>query len=95
MARGKTETLPGVSNGKIIQEVSEAAESYENIRDKRMKLTEQESEANTNLVTVMRKHKLKAYRDDNFDPPLMVELAAKDATIKAKVKREKAEAEVE
>lgn len=93
MARGKTETLPGVSNGKIIKEISDAAENYENIRDQRMELTKQEVDANDKLVAVMRKHKIRAYRDDNYHPPLTVELAAKDATIKAKVRREKAQAE--
>lgn len=95
MARGKTETLPGVTDGKIIKEVSDAAEEYENLRDKRMKLTEEESEANDRLVKVMNKHKLKAYRDGNYHPPLTVQLQPKDATIKAKVRREKDKAEAE
>lgn len=93
MARGKTETLPGVPNGKIIKEISDAAEDFENIRDRRMKLTEDEKESNEKLVEVMKKHKLKAYRDDNYEPALTVALSAKDPTIKAKVRREKAEAD--
>ena len=91
MKRAKTETLPGVPNGKIIKEISDAAEEYENVRDRRMELTEEEKELNDKLVELMRKHKLKAYRDSNYDPPLTVTLSAKDPTIKAKVKRDKAE----
>ena len=89
MARGKTETLPGVTNGKIIKEVSDAAEEYENIRDKRVALLAQEVEANAALVEVMRKHKLTSYRDDGYTPSLTVELKPKYATIRAKVRREK------
>lgn len=92
MARAKTPSLPGVPNGKIIKEVSEAAERYEAIRNSRQQLTEQEVIANGELVSVMKKHKLKVYKDDDYDPPLIVELAAKDPSIKAKVKRERAAA---
>ena len=94
MARAKTAALPGVENGKVIKEISDAAEAYEKIRDRRMDLTEKENEANGLLVTLMKKHKLKIYKDDdNFEPALMVDLTVKDPTERAKVRRDKKEKE--
>lgn len=87
MARGKNETLPGIPDMKVIKEISDAAESYETLRDRRMAALTKEVEANAELVTAMRKHKLKAYKDDNYSPPLIVTLAAKDPTTKARVRR--------
>ncbi len=92
MARPKNGRLPGIENGKIIKEVSNAAEAYEEARDERMKMLEKEIEAKDHLAEVMKKHKLKVYKDDDFEPPLICffEHIGKD---NVKVKREKAEAE--
>ena len=93
MAKQKNGSLPGIENGKIIKEVSEAAEAYENARDKRMKLTEKEVEAQDYLAEVMKKHKLKAYRDDDYEPPLICFI--QESKDKVKVRRGKTDAEAE
>ena len=87
MAR-KQEALPGVA-GKKIKELSEAMEAYEEIKNTRIALSNKEIEANEKVVELMHKHKVKVYRDDDYEPSLIGELAAKDPTIKAKVYREK------
>ncbi len=91
MARGRNETLPGIPDMKVIKEISDAAELYETVRDRRMDQLKKEVEANEELVTVMKKHKLKAYKDDNYSPPLLVTLAAKDPSVRARVRRGKEE----
>lgn len=52
MATKQTE-LPGTERP-AIPEIDEAADAYRSVRDKRMKLTEQEITAKTNLIEVMR-----------------------------------------
>lgn len=93
MARAKNETLPGIPDMKVIKEISDSAEEYENYRDKRMAALTKEIEANAALVGLMKKHKLKEYKDSNYSPPLLVTLAAKDPTTKARVRRGKEEEE--
>ncbi len=61
---------------KSIKEVDAAAEAYVEARDERMQLTEREVEARDALITVMKKHKLDLYRDDDAAPPLLVTLIA-------------------
>lgn len=86
--RIKTETLPGIPAQKIIKEVSEAAIAYEEARNRRMKLTEKEVESQEKLIVALIEHEIKgSYRDDSYDPPLIVEWKHSD---KAKVRREKA-----
>lgn len=52
-----------------------------------MKLTQKEAEAQAVLIAALIKHEIKGpYRDDNYDPPLIVEWRHSD---KAKVRREK------
>lgn len=48
--------IPGTERPKI-KPIEEAAEAYRAIRDKRMRLTEQEVTARTNLITVMEKNR--------------------------------------
>jgi len=49
---GKQATIPG-TNGKAITEIDRAAEAYVEIRNKRMKLTTKEVEAQATLVAAM------------------------------------------
>lgn len=65
--------IPGTDSEKI-KEVDDAAEGYVKARDKRMKLTEAETEAREALISVLKKHKLEVYRDDDATPPLLVTL---------------------
>lgn len=93
-AKGKTAALPGVEDGRVVKEISDAAAEYEKIRDRRMKLTEEESEANERLVKAMKKHRRKVYKDaDNYEPALVVNLTVKDPTERAKVNRDKPKGE--
>jgi hypothetical protein len=69
---------------KRIKEVDDAMESYVDARDERMALTEKEVDALAALATVMKKHKLNVYRDDNADPPLVVEVTPGEDKIKVK-----------
>lgn len=82
MARQKE--LSGIEK-ESVKEIEEAAESYVEARDKRMKLTEKEVERKAALIEVMRKHKRTVYRDDNAAPPLLVTL--KEGTVSVKVTR--------
>jgi hypothetical protein len=69
--------IPG-TEPKRIKEVGDAAEAYVDMRDKRMKLTEKESEAKLSLIEVMKKHGLTVYKDEDAAPPLVVTLKTKD-----------------
>jgi len=84
---GKQATIPG-TNGKAITEIDRAAEAYVEIRNKRMKLTTKEVEAQATLVAAMQKHKLSAYRCTSTDELLDVTLVS---ISKAKVKSPKDE----
>lgn len=63
--------LPGLER-KVVKEINTAAEAYVSARDKRMQLTEKESEAKQALLDVMKKHKTEIYRDDDVNPPLVI-----------------------
>lgn len=84
---GKQATIPGTTP-KAIAEIDRAAEAYVEIRDKRMKLTAKEVEAQATLVAAMQKHKLDAYRCTSTDDPLDVTMIV---VAKAKVKAPKDE----
>ncbi len=86
---GKQATIPG-TNHKAIAEIDRAAEAYVDIRDKRMKLTTKEVEAQATLVAAMQKHNLQVYRCNATDDPLDVTLIS---ATKAKVKSPKDDAE--
>lgn len=84
-SRGKRQMeIPGTEQ-KQIKEVTDAAEVYEAVRDKRMALTEKETAAMATLVEVMTKHKITAYKDSNAVPPLVV--VVQPGKVKAKVSR--------
>ena len=89
MAR-KQGTLPGMAK-KTIKEVDDAAEAYQEVKEKRMELTRDEKTAKDALVFVMRKHNLEVYKDTTVSPALVVHLLpGKDG-----VKVSKADEEIE
>lgn len=64
--RPKQRPLPGMERA-VAKDVEEAADAFVNIRDRRMSLTEKESEAQATLLAAMKAHKLSSYRyDENF-----------------------------
>lgn len=81
MATKRQAQIPGTETKKI-KELDAAAESYVEQRDKRMKLTDKEKEAKAALVTVMKKHGLTVYKDEDASPPLIVTLTAGDDKVK-------------
>lgn len=82
--------VPGTEK-KTIKELDAAAEAYVEARDARMKKTEKEVEAKEALISVMKKHELTVYKDDDADPPLIVTLTPG----KDKVKVTQADGETE
>lgn len=82
MARQKE--LTGIEK-ESIKEIDDAAEAYEDVRDRRMALTKEEVERQRALVEAMRRHKRRVYRDDTASPPLLVTLT--ETEVKVKVKR--------
>jgi hypothetical protein len=93
MARTKKQLpIPGTEK-ETIKEVDSAAEAYVEARDERIRLTDKEVDAKDALVTVMKKHKLDVYRDENAVPPLIVTLIPGED--KVKVSRAKDEEDEE
>ena len=73
---GKQIAIPGTTQ-KAVKEIDQAAEAYVDVRDKRMKLTTKEVEAQATLVAAMQKHTLLAYRCTSTDEPLDVTMVTK------------------
>lgn len=67
-----------------IPELEAAAEAYVAMRDKRMKLTEEEVEKRDQLAGLMKKHNLTFYEDLNAVPPLVVTLKVGEPKVKVK-----------
>lgn len=84
---GNQTQIPGTTQ-KAIPEIDAAAEAYVDVRNKRMKLTVKEVEAQATLVAAMQKHKLEAYRCTSTDEPLDVTMVS---LLKAKVRAPKDE----
>ncbi len=78
----KQQELPGVERPSI-KEVEEAAEDFRLKRNARMLSMGPEKEAKTNLLTVLKKHKLKDYRYEGED--------AEGETVEFEIKRESKE----
>lgn len=78
-----------------IKEVDTAAEAYVEARDERIRLTKKEVDAKDALVTVMKKHKLDVYRDENAIPPLVVTLIPGEDKVKVRKQQEEEEVAVE
>lgn len=70
-----------------VPEIDEAAEEYVDIRDRRMALTKDEKAAQTSLLNLMKKHKLKAYDYDNKLVSVVEDVVEK-VKVKAKDKPE-------
>ncbi len=73
--------IPGTEAQKI-KELDHAAEAYVMARDERMERTELEVAARDALVSVMTKHKLEVYRDEDHDPPLVITITPGKAKVK-------------
>lgn len=56
------------------KELNIAAENYVEQRDKRMRMSEKESDAKQALIDMMKAKNLSIYRDNDTDPPLLVTL---------------------
>ena len=85
MARRKKQAeLPGIER-RSIPEIETAAEAYVEARDERMARTDDEVSARDALIEVMNRHKLKVYKDETSDPPLVITL--EDTTVTVKVKK--------
>lgn len=59
-AKAKQTDLPGMEN-RDIPEIEQAAERYRDVRDDRIALTKDESEAKQALIAVMKKHNRQVY----------------------------------
>lgn len=77
----KQKELPGMER-KTIKEVDDAAEHYVDVRDERMALTEKETAAKDALIDVMKRNKLKVYKNDSTVPALTVILTEGDFNVK-------------
>lgn len=62
----KQEKLPTMDNDKAIPALTEAAEAYQDAKEKRMKALARELDAREAVEELMRKHKLRVYRDDDL-----------------------------
>jgi hypothetical protein len=62
----KQQTLPEMENEKAIPALTEAAEEYQTAKEKRMKASTVELEKREAVTTLMKKHKLRVYRDDDL-----------------------------
>jgi hypothetical protein len=77
----KTGTLPGIQDA-TDEDLSKFAEKYVEKRDERMNLLRQEIELKEQVIAVMRRLRLKTYRDDEMD--LTITLESK-TTVKVKI----------
>jgi hypothetical protein len=62
----KQQNLPEMDNDKAIPALTEAAEEYQSAKEKRMKALTLELEKREVVTGLMRKHKLRVYRDDDL-----------------------------
>lgn len=69
--RPRTPHLPGLAPV-VIPEIETAAEAYVTVRDRRMAATKQETDAQSTLLTVMKKHNLTTYRLGDGEDPLLI-----------------------
>lgn len=85
MPRAKQKPIPGTER-KVHKDITKAAETYVEVRDERMELTEVEVDRKAKLVKVMLKHDESEYIDE--DAELKVTLTEGD--MKCKVTKWKA-----
>jgi hypothetical protein len=62
----KQQSLPEMDNERAIPALTEAAEEYQAAKEKRMKALTFELEKREQVTTLMKKHKLRVYRDDDL-----------------------------
>lgn len=81
MARKKKQTeIPGTE--RVVDEaVSDAAEALHLVRNQRMKLSEQESEAAETLLTVMREKGLESYVDEDLELRVIIKHGADKVSV--------------
>jgi hypothetical protein len=82
MAKPKRQPSLPTMEKKSLKDVDAAAERYCEIRDKRMRLTEDEIEARDVLLRAMQKHGLDSYVDEEASPPLEVRVVPGDLRVK-------------
>ena len=102
MGKAEQTEIPGTEEPKI-PEVEHAAESYREIRDERMELTESEVTAKASLIAVMKAHKLTVYKDkvagyavfiEQGEDNVKVKKLAPDGTVKpARARKEESDEE--
>ena len=80
MARKRQQMIPG-TEPEAIPEVTRAAEEYVDFRDERVRHLKSEIEASTELLRLMKQHKLKAYE---FDGHLVTLSQLEKVTVKKK-----------
>ncbi len=83
--RSKQRPLPGMERA-VAKDVEEAADAFVNIRDRRLALSEKETEAQATLLAAMKAHRLQSYRYDE-------NLVVVDSKEKVRVKNAKDELE--
>src|SRR5262245_14417244 len=82
----RQEHLPDVPGAPVyIEEISEAQRAYRKTMEERIKLTAEESALQDNLLALLDKHNLKAYRDAEYETVIV------PGQRKAKVKKTGAE----
>jgi hypothetical protein len=85
--KGKRQkTLPGMEN-KHLEDIEEAAITYAGIRDRRMELTRQETDARDLLMQVMKRHSKTEYRVEEME----IRIVPVDEKIKVRILGEKEE----
>lgn len=95
----KQTELPGTERP-TIKEIDKAADHYVSIRDKRMKLTEQEVTAKTNLLQVVLEHERQLSKNDQgelvyrYDDEIVIVKPGK-ANVKVKGAHDEEEDETE
>ena len=75
--------LPGVDDP-VIEELEQAAEEYVRIRDKRMGLTEVETQMQANLIAVMKRHGKSHYKRDGVE----CDVVAEKEKVRVRIKKE-------
>lgn len=83
--KARQKTLPGFESIGI-KAIENAAHSYVDARDERMRLTEVEAKRHALLLAVMKKHNKKHYRHRNGEEIIEIDITAKDPEERAKVK---------
>lgn len=85
MAARKQKELPGVENPNSIKELDDAAEAYNDLMRKRVKLSAKEKVAKDVLTAAMKKHNLLSYTDTTAVPPISVQLSAGKDKVKVEL----------